>query len=114
MVLTSIHNLCFEQKYLKKISDFSVFGGKIIYLNRHVFVMAVRKLRFSCAVRSLCGLVAHCCGTCQFMRYPVSYFLLVFGGSVLHCDHLVEVNGAGYLFFLRFVVFVSSIIVCSS
>ena len=44
-VLTSPHNLCFEQKYEKYqsffISKLSDFGGEIfyIYLNRRVFVM---------------------------------------------------------------------------
>ena len=44
-VLTSTHNLCFEQKYEKYqhfLSEiFPFFGGKIfsVYLNRHVFVM---------------------------------------------------------------------------
>ena len=45
-VLTSTHNLCFEQKYEKYqtfISDFfSDFGGDFfIYLNRRVFIMSV-------------------------------------------------------------------------
>ena len=45
-VLTSTHNLCFEQKYEKyqKIlsENFHFFGGKIsMYLNRHVFIMKV-------------------------------------------------------------------------
>ena len=36
-VLTSTHNLCFEQKYKKKISEFlsekfSVFGGETFYI----------------------------------------------------------------------------------
>ena len=44
-VLTSTHNLCFEQKYEKyliffclKIFNFSVINFSV-YLNRHVFVM---------------------------------------------------------------------------
>ena len=44
-VLTSTHNLCFEQKYekdKKKLSEnfHFFFGGNIsMYLNRHVFIM---------------------------------------------------------------------------
>ena len=43
-VLTSTHNLCFEQKYEKYQNFLSenshIFGGKILlYINRRVFVM---------------------------------------------------------------------------
>ena len=41
-VLTSTHNLCFEQKYEKKISEFLVVKLSI-YLNRRVFVMKTEK-----------------------------------------------------------------------
>ena len=45
-VLTSTHNLYFEQKYEKYqkflSENFTIWGGKIsVYLNRHVFVMGV-------------------------------------------------------------------------
>ena len=43
-VLTSTHNLCFEQKYEKKILDFLSENFQfLIYLNRRVFVMKRRK-----------------------------------------------------------------------
>ena len=53
-VLTSTHNLCFEQKYEKYqrlfIWKFSVFEVKFsTYLNRHVFVM---RSYAKCAFRS--------------------------------------------------------------
>ena len=46
-VLTSTHNLCFEQKYEKKISFFLSENFQFlevnlsIYLNRHAFLMCV-------------------------------------------------------------------------
>ena len=48
-VLTSIHNLCFEQKY-EKISDFLLENFQFlemkfsIYLNRHISVMGMRAM----------------------------------------------------------------------
>ena len=45
-VLTSTHNLCFEQKYEKylKIFNFSVINFSV-YLNRHVLVMTEGQCR---------------------------------------------------------------------
>ena len=62
-VLTSTHNLCFEQKYEKYqnfLSNFSFFVVKFsIYLNRHVFVISVSSKDsdqpgHSCSLISLC------------------------------------------------------------
>ena len=43
-VLTSTHNLCFEQKYEKYLTFLSENVQFSIYLNRHVFVMPYLEL----------------------------------------------------------------------
>ena len=72
-VLTSTHNLCFEQKYEKYLSflseNFLYLQVQFsIYLNRHVFVMGtsitVYDFCFWCCL-FLCGLMVGNCVACS-------------------------------------------------